>query len=196
MFFSGSSLLCQWVHGDSQLSCIRFSGTSFMLISLIHLDLFLCRVIDINRFAFSTCWHPVRPALFFENAFFFLLYNFDFFVKNHVDGCMDLFIACHVILLWVATYTIIDISFSPLISQPDLLSIQCHCPSLNAIHSRVSSKCRNIYIHQSGQRGFGTSVLLLSLIFNSDHILFVMYTMKGIEIYQQHKIKLIILSII
>lgn len=34
---------------------------------------------------YSTCRHPARPATFIEDAFFFLLYGFGFFVKNQVS---------------------------------------------------------------------------------------------------------------
>ena len=37
---------------------------------------------------FSTCIHPVIPAPFVENVFFFPLYDFGFFVKNQMSISM------------------------------------------------------------------------------------------------------------
>jgi hypothetical protein len=70
-------------------SSITFSISSFMLKSLIHMDL---SFVQGEKYGYilhsSTCRHPVRPAQFVENAFFFLLYDFGLFVKNQVSICV------------------------------------------------------------------------------------------------------------
>jgi hypothetical protein len=66
-------------------SFIRLSVSGFMLRSLIHLDLIFVQGDKIwVYFHFSIYQQPVRPAPFFEDAFFFPLYIFGFFVKDEV----------------------------------------------------------------------------------------------------------------
>ena len=63
-------------------SSIRFSVTGFMLRSFLYLDLSFVT----GDVCGSICilLHPVRSAPFVEDAFFFPLHIFDFFVKNLV----------------------------------------------------------------------------------------------------------------
>jgi hypothetical protein len=67
----------------SRVSIFTVSG--FMLRSLIHLDLGLCRVINMNLFAFFHMQNPVIPAPFVEDVFFFPLYSFWLFFQNQVS---------------------------------------------------------------------------------------------------------------
>ena len=67
-------------------SSIRFIVYSFILRPLVHLDLSFVQDDKIWIYLHSsTCRHPVRPAPFVEEVFFFPLYDFVFFVKNHVS---------------------------------------------------------------------------------------------------------------
>jgi hypothetical protein len=45
----------------------------------------MCKVTNMGLFSFFYYIKPVRPALFIEDAFFFTLSNFGFFVKHQVS---------------------------------------------------------------------------------------------------------------
>jgi hypothetical protein len=77
VFCSWSCLLYQCTKPFLTFSSIRFSVSGFMLRPVIHLDL--------SCVHFSPCRHPVKPALFVEDAFFFPLYGFGLFIKNQVS---------------------------------------------------------------------------------------------------------------
>ena len=61
----------------------RFDVTTFTLKSLINLDLSFVHGEGYGSiFNFSTYCHTVMPASFVKDAFVFLLYHFDIFVKK------------------------------------------------------------------------------------------------------------------
>ena len=73
-------------------SSISFSAFGFMLRSLIHLDL---SCVQGDRYGSicisSTCRHPVRPAPFVEDAFFFsIVYFWLLYQKTGIHRCVDL----------------------------------------------------------------------------------------------------------
>jgi hypothetical protein len=63
-------------------SSIRLSASGFMLRSLIHVDLALCRTIYIGQLHSSICRLSIQPEPFVEDAFIFPPYDFSFFVNN------------------------------------------------------------------------------------------------------------------
>jgi hypothetical protein len=69
----------------STFSSIRFSVSGFMLKPWSTRTWALCKVIKLVYFHFSTYRQPFRPAPFIEDAFFFPLYIFGFFVKDQVS---------------------------------------------------------------------------------------------------------------
>lgn len=91
MLCSGSQILCQCVKKVSPtFYSIRFNVTRFMLRSFIHFDLSFLQVIDMDLLESDMLWHPVKPAPFFEDSFFSLLYTFDF-VKNQVSVSVEMY---------------------------------------------------------------------------------------------------------
>ena len=65
----------------------------------------LCKVTNIVLFSFFTYRMPVRPAPFIEDAFFFPLDSFDFFVKDQVSTNVWVY-------FWVNYIVLIDLSVS------------------------------------------------------------------------------------
>ena len=85
MLFSGSCLLCQCIQ-----AILHFIFYQVQCIWFLYWGLWstwtwvLCRVIDINLFAFSYMQTSSWPATFVKDTFF-PLYGFGFFVKNWVS---------------------------------------------------------------------------------------------------------------
>ena len=107
-------------------SSSRFSVSGFILSSLIHWDLRFARWQIWLYFYFSTYQQTVRPAPFIEDAFFFPLYIFGFFVKDQVS-----------ISVWFYFW---DFTSIPLINVSISVPIPC---SFNHYCSVVKLEVRN-----------------------------------------------------
>ena len=100
-------------------SSMRFSVAGFMLRSLIHLNLsFMYR----NRYASIFILLRVNIHLFVEDAFFFPLYHFSFFVKNQVfiGVWINIWVFYSILLVNISVYMPISIWFFYCISVIEL----------------------------------------------------------------------------
>jgi hypothetical protein len=102
------------------LSSPRFSMYSFMSWSLIHLDLSF-----VQGDSYGSIWillHQLRPASFVEDAFFFPLYGYSFFVKNQVSVgvCIYFWVFDSIPLINLSVFMLIIGSFYSYCSEVQL----------------------------------------------------------------------------